>query len=381
MPRGPVLDWSSFQVVDAPGICSIENLPHRMFTTSGRAAIYQALLQLQLPAASPVLLPTYHCPTMVAPVILAHLQPVYYGVRPDALPDLNAIDAATAGKARAMIVPHYFGLAQSLAEVRAWCDQRGIALIEDCAHCYFGEAGERAAGAWGDFATASLSKFLPVPEAGLLASAHRPLIKPVLQRASAKAQIKGGVDVLELAARYQRLAGLQGALNLLFRLKNARHHESFAGDASLAPATAETMMRDCDMARIAQRPLAASMALKAMLPRGRIIAVRQRNFAIYAQRLQGLDGARLLRPLPTEPVAPYVFPLWVEDADRVYHALRTQNFPVFRWDRIWPGTPSLPGDVGPEWSRHVLQLLCHQDLSEADVVRTAEAVQRLLAHP
>lgn len=381
MPRGPVLDWSSFRVVDVPGICSIENLPHRLFTTSGRAAIYQALLQLQLPAASMVLLPTYHCPTMVAPVILAQLQPAYYGVRPDALPDLDSIDAATAAKTKAMIVPHYFGLAQSLAEVRAWCDARGIALIEDCAHCYFGEAGERPAGAWGDFATASLSKFLPVPEAGLLASAHRPLAKPVLQHASAKAQIKGGVDVLELAARYQRLAGIQGALNLLFRLKNARHHDSFANEDSPAPATADSMMRDCDMARIAQRPLAASMALKAMLPRGRIIALRQRNFAIYAQRLRGLAGAKLLRPLPAEPVAPYVFPLWVDDADRVYHALRTQNFPVFRWDRIWPGTPDLAGDVGLTWSRHVLQLLCHQDLSEADVVHTADAIQRLLAHP
>jgi perosamine synthetase len=388
VPRGPVFDWSSFEVVDAPGIRSVEQLPHRLFTTSGRAAIYQALLQLRIPSASTVLIPTYHCPTMVAPVVLAGLQPAYYGVRTDALPDLASIGDEVASRTKAIIVPHYFGLAQSLAEVRAWCDRRDIALIEDCAHCYFGEAGERRVGAWGDFATASLSKFLPVPEAGLLASAHRPIAPPVLDRASTKGQIKGVVDVLEYSVRYRRLAGLTGGLNLLFKLKNARHTEqaeqaeqaAHPGDASDPVATAPTMLRDCDMGRIAQRPLAASMALKQWLPRGRIIANRQRNFALYAEHLQKLPGAHLLRPLPTLPVAPYVFPLWVDNADVVYHALRTHEFPVFRWDRIWPGTPALPGDAGPQWSRHVLQLLCHQDLSEDDVMRTIAATQTLLAH-
>jgi dTDP-4-amino-4,6-dideoxygalactose transaminase len=380
MPRGPVLDWSSFQIVDAPGIRSIEQLPHRVFTTSGRAAIYQALLQLQLPAQSSVLVPTYHCPTMIAPVLLAGLRPVYYGVRSDALPNLADIDAATADNARAMLVPHYFGLAQSLAEVRAWCDRHGIALIEDCAHCFFGEAGERPAGAWGDFSTASLSKFLPVPEAGLLASAHRRLVPPEFHGAGLKAQIKGGVDVLEFATRYRRLAGLNTPLKVLFKLKNARHAMPVANGVP-ETVTEETMMRDCDMARLAQRPLVASMVLKNILPRGRIIARRQRNFSLYAEHLRNLNGARMLRPLPTKPVAPYVFPLWVDDADRVYHSLRTRDFPVFRWDRIWPGTPELPGDVGLSWSRHVVQLLCHQDLSKADVLRTIEALRHLLDHP
>jgi hypothetical protein len=77
-------------------------------------------------------------------------------------------------------------------------------------------------------------------------------------------------------------------------------------------------------------------------------------------------------------MVPYVFPLWVDDADRVYQALRGLGAPVFRWDRIWPGTPHLPGDVGPLWSRHVLQLLCHQDLDARDVARVVSAVRNLL---
>ncbi|WP_114971805.1 DegT/DnrJ/EryC1/StrS family aminotransferase [Rhodoferax ferrireducens] len=381
LPRGPILDWSSFKIVDSPGIASIENLTHTEFTTSGRAAIYHALLQLQLPPESTVLVPSYHCPTMVAPVLLANLTVAYFGIGADGLPNLDTIDAATANKSKAMIVSHYFGLARSLAEVRQWCDERGIALIEDCAHCYFGEAGERPIGAWGDFSTASLSKFLPVPEGGLLASAHRPIVRLRLSPPSFKAQLKGWVDVLELATKYNRFAGINHALSLLFQLKNSNF--LLETKAVTTPdTTATNMMRDCDMARISQSPLWASMTLKSVLPRGRMVVRRQENFASYAKYFEGVRGAIPLFPLNTTPfskIAPYVFPLWVDDADRVYPALRALELPVFRWDRIWPGTPRLDRDVGPLWSQHVLQLLCHQDLSEADIDRTSHSILSLLS--
>jgi perosamine synthetase len=173
LPLKPVLGWTSFsRTEESLRLPSIDDIKYTVITTSGRAAIYQALLQLRLAPGSVVLVPTYHCPTIIAPVILANLEVAYFGLRPDGLPNLDTIDAATAGQARAMIVSHYFGLARSLAEVRQWCDEHQVALIEDCAHCYFGNAGERPVGTWGDLAAASLSKFFPVPEGGILASAH-----------------------------------------------------------------------------------------------------------------------------------------------------------------------------------------------------------------
>jgi hypothetical protein len=51
---------------------------------------------------------------------------------------------------------------------------------------------------------------------------------------------------------------------------------------------------------------------------------------------------------------------------------------VFRWDRLWPGTPHDTDDAGVQWSRQVLQMLCHQDLSDADIAGVAEATQRIL---
>lgn len=379
LPRGPVLDWTSFKIVDAPGISSVEDLPHSIHLTSGRSAIHHALLQHQLPASSTVLIPTYHCPTMVAPVLLAGLRVAYYGIRADGLPKLDTIDEETAGASKAMVVPHYFGVARSLHEVRRWCDDRGIVLIEDCAHCFFGQAGERPVGAWGDYATASLSKFLPVPEGGVLASAHTPLKAIQLGRQNIKAQVKGWVDVIELANQHNRFFGIQSIFAMLFRIKNWRSNSKPASQTlSNGPTTADQMMQSCDMGRIKQVPLNATMVLKSVLPRGRIITRRRENFARYAVHFGDVLGARPAYDLPSNTVAPYVFPLWVDDAERVYQDVRAQELPVFRWDRIWPGTSSFDGDVGPQWSHHVLQLLCHQDLSEADVDHTANAILNML---
>ena len=386
LPRTPVLGWSSFGRAGGNAIRSVQQLPHLAFTTSGRAALYQALRQLALPAGSVVLVPTYHCPTMVAPILRAGMQPKFFGISADGLPELSSICSAATEHARAMIVPHYFGLPRSLATVRAWCDQHRVALIEDCAHSFFGDAGERPVGAWGDYSTASISKFLPVSEAGLLGSATRPLKSLELSSRSLTAQIKGLVDVLEPSVRYGRLHGLNAGLDQLFRWKNRRKFKAGApaptteADTSHSAASVASMMHSCDMDRIDKAPLWICTQLARRLPHGRVVSRRRANFTLYSKHFDGVRGARPLFPAPPPAVAPYVFPLWVDDADRVYDALRAIDAPVFRWDRIWPGTPMLSDDQGPLWSRHVLQLLCHQDLSADDVTHVARVTTELL-HP
>ena len=174
-PRAPVLGWASFSPHRGPVPAAIDQASVKAFTTSGRAALYQVLKQLGLPPGSVVLVPSYHCPTMVAPVLCAGLRPRFFAIDPDGLPLTSGIDTLADPQPRAMIAAHYFGLPQSMADLRAWCDRHKVTLIEDCAHSFFGQAGERPVGHWGDFATASVSKFFPVPEAGVIVAQRRQL--------------------------------------------------------------------------------------------------------------------------------------------------------------------------------------------------------------
>lgn len=377
LPKAPLLGWDSFWPLGRSRLARIGDLPHRAYTSSGRAALYAALQQMDLAPGSGVLVPTYHCPTMVAPIVEAGLTPVFYALGNDGLPALQRIDAA-ASQVRAMFVAHYFGLAKSLHAVLAWCREHAIVLVEDCAHSYFGVAGDRPIGCWGDYATASLSKFFPVPEAGMLASATRPLRPLDLQAVPLRAQARAAWDVIDRANDHRRLAGLTHSLRPVFALRR-RSGRPLADEA--APDD-DAIRIGCDMGRIRQAPSLAGQLLHRALPEGRIVQRRRSNYVTLAGQFEAAPGARALTPeLPAANV-PYVLPLWVDGAaraDAVYARLRSERLPVYRWDRLWPGTPQLEADAGAQWSRHVIQLLCHQDLSQEDLIRVAAVTRHVLA--
>lgn len=386
LPKAPVLDWDDLLGAATSHPRCIADLPNLAYTSSGRAALHAALLQMDLPAGSHVLVPTYHCPTMIAPVIEAGHVPRFYGIHSDGAPLLSNL--ATEGpRPRVMFVAHYFGLARSLATVRSWCDENGVLLVEDCAHCYFGMAGERPVGHWGDYAITSLSKFFPVPEAGLLGSATRPLVPLGLQPPGWRAQVKAAWDALHHAHDHGRLTGLSHAVRAVLAL-TGKHRDPDAHDAStaspiqpMAP-TALCGTSDCDMKRISQEASAAARWIHQHASEVRVASLRRSRFEQLVHALAAAPGAHVLLSSLPEGGAPYVLPLWVEGADRadwVYHRMRALRLPVFRWDRLWEGTPTLNDDQGPLWSRQVLQLLCHQSLSENDVEGIAQATLELLS--
>lgn len=372
-PTRPTFGWDNLSGSRPAGLPAVDDLPHTRLLTSGRAALFAACRALGVQPGDSVLAPSYHCPTLVAPLRAAGAAVQFYALGADGLPLLEGL--APAPRTRAIVVMQLFGLPRSLAAVRAWCDARGIALVEDCAHSFFGQAGERPVGRWGDLATASVAKFFPVPEGGLLASA-RPLPPQALRPAGAKQQLKAWVDLLERGSEQGRLAGLNTALGALFRLKNGPPRPPSAGGPPRQMSEAE-MMADCDLARSEQAPPALTRQLFG-LPRARIVARRRAHYEALYRGTQGLPGARpLLGPLP-EQAAPYVMPLWVDAPEPAYAALRAAGCAVFRWDRVWPGVPDFPGDHGARWRSHVLQLLCHQDLSAPMLARTCDVLTQTL---
>lgn len=372
-PTRPTFGWDNLTGPRPAGLPAVDDLPHRRLLTSGRAALFAAMKALGLQPGDGVLAPSYHCPTLVAPLRAAGATVQFYPLDADGLPRLDGL--VPAPRTRAIVVAQLFGLPRSLAAVRAWCDTHGIALVEDCAHSFFGQAGERPVGHWGELATASVSKFFPVPEGGLLASA-RPLPPQALRPAGARQQLKAWLDVAERASDARRLPGLNGLLGAVFRLKNGPARPHAAGGPPRAMNEAE-MMADCDLARSEQLPPALTRQLLG-LPRGRIVARRRAHYEQLHGLALKLAGARpLLGPLPDQ-AAPYVMPLWVDEAEPVYAALRAAGCAVFRWDRVWPGVPDFPDDHGARWRTHVLQLLCHQDLDEAMLARTGAVLTQYL---
>jgi hypothetical protein len=386
IPRLPIFGWQAFQGPREAAMPCMLSLPGMHYTTSGRASILLALETLGVGAGDAVLLPSYHCPTMVAPASGRGAVPRFYPIDAQGTPRLEWLDQQNLGGVRAMLVAHFFGLPQPMAAVRAWCEKRGIALIEDCAHAMFGRSGERAIGAWGDIAIGSLTKFLPVPEGGcmVLNNGGTP---PPLQPCGNGDQLRAAVDILEVGAAQGSLTGfnglISGALGALRRLRPAvaaatpPAPQPAAADEGRNELTANDQRIDSVMAH--RQLSSASGWVARTMPRHRIVERRRRHYGELGERLSGHAGLRPLLPgLPVD-CAPYVFPLWVDRPDPGYAELRRLRMPVFRWNRLWPSVTRMPGDHGLDWSHHVLQLGCHQDLTRQDIDRFVQTVLALYA--
>lgn len=375
----PIINWSNFHISKRLCIESIEDLKYVQYTTSGRAAIYQALLQLNLAAGATVLVPSYHCPTMVAPVILANLKVSFYAIDDRGLPQLELIDDKIINISQAILVSHYFGIANSLQKVRAWCDENSIALIEDCAHCFYGKAGERSVGAWGDYATASLSKFFSVIEGGIVASNIRSINNINLKKYSIYTQLKSWIDLLEISTKNYGFLGLNTVLKLLFKVKFIFKIRDINKKSKLSEI--DPWVNYCDMNRINKEMLLSSYLISKYSHSKFIIKKRKENYLYYEKIFTSIPGVHPLikgTESTEKIVAPYVFPLWVDDASRVYNELKKLNIPVYRWDMVWPNTPIIETDKGPLWSQHVLQLLCHQNINKEQILSISNAIIRLI---
>ena len=377
-PKLPVLGWSSYSGArDAP--CpGVLDARYRRYTISGRAAISLALQVLGGRSGNKVLVPTYHCTTMIVPVVHAEMLPMFYPTTARGSPDLDWLRRADLSGVRAMLAAHYFGLPQPMAAIRAFCDERGISLIEDCAHAFFGVSDARPVGSWGDVAIASLTKFFPVPEGGLITSSTRTLDSLFLTPRGLRDEVKAAADAVEVGASHGRFPGLNWLFNLVFGLKNRLRHGRSAPRSEADAGAPEALQPRPGQLLASVRPALAVRWLADSVHRARIVALRRRNYLELAARFSATAGARALATELPADAAPYVFPLYVDDPEASYQRLRAAGVPIFRWDEIWPGTPALENDHGLDWATHVFQLGCHQDLSLEDIGAIAATVRDII---
>lgn len=368
IPRLPVFDWGTFTGARASATPCLLTHPSVQFTVSGRASILLALEMIKVGPGDKVLMPTYHCTTMIAPVAALGARSIFYPINNAGGPDLRWIQRHFSKDVRAILVAHFFGLPQPLADIRHWCDQHGVLLIEDCAHALFGVSGERPVGQWGDLAIASLTKFLPVPEGGCLVNNHVSLPPPRLDRTSFKCQLKAAYDIVHAGVIHGRLAGLGALVNGVSKLRGlfrAKQIDHTLNQRSPMDSPDDGLGIDVDQAHL--ELTAASHWIALHVPRARIVDRRRENYLFFSKVLSDVTGMHPLLPNLPDHCAPYVFPLWVDQPDPGYAELRQLEFPASRWDRLWPTSTQLDGDVGGNWSHHVLQLACHQDLTASDL--------------
>lgn len=384
IPSLPALSLSAF-ASGGPTLPALDDAPQVQLVSSGRIAIGMALRALGVGAGDTVLVPAYHSPSMIPPVHWRGANVVFYRIHPDTTVDLADIAHKIGPGVRAIMATHFFGIPQDLAPLRALCDAHDIGLVEDCAHCYFGERAGVAVGSTGDYAIGSSMKFFPIFEGGCLVS-YRHRLPGMLASAGAGFEAKAALNALEASFAQGRLPLLRAALALPLRLrtvlwnrvKGRRAGTGAPAAAALAPASSDSSF-EFDPHWVDKRSSWFSRVVLRRAARARIVQQRRRNYLALERALAGAPGWRALFPALPDGACPWVFPLLAEHPQALFDQLRAAGVPMVRFGAsLWPGVDASVCANSMELGRSLFGLPCHQGLDDGERAQLATRVRGAL---
>ncbi len=316
---------------------------------------------------------------MVTPISWLGALPSFYRVREDLSPDVNDLSTRVTEKTKCMLAVHYFGFARALTATREFCDSRGVVLIEDCAHCFFGEVDSKPVGSFGHYAIASPTKFFPVYDGGCLVSSSGLPLGAGPRRGVASFQIKSLVNTVERSQQYGRVP-FGSVWSAGFEIKNAawrRAKKSLPSLKSSLPMAPSSVEGGYDFeARWMNVAMSSTSTLIMKLASSEhVVRIRRANYRFLLNELSNVPGGRALYPILRDTDVPYVFPFYVDNPSVIFGKLKFAGVPLLRWENA--ETTICP--VSAAYSENLLMIPCHQELKENEVKWIASQLTRCLA--
>ena len=339
-----------------------------LFLSSARAAAFHAVRHFGLRAPDRVLVPSYHCGVEVEAILRAGAAAEYYPIGRDMYAQVEALSRAMRGHVKALLLVHYWGFPQDVREIAGLCRERGIVLIEDCAHALLSNDGSIPLGTAGEAALFSLPKTLSVPDGGILR---------LKGRAPAPSHLAGAANWVASKAGIRSVLERQ---QIASRMPVARMADALLGKPRRRPTPPNAGLPDhgeTPLCMYERRMSSLSRYVLARLPVKEIRSRRRDNYSVLLSRLERTPGLDVVFERLEPGVCPLFLPVLVRDRNGLERYLRARGIETFVFGRIphctlvqeeYPDATYLAG--------HVLGLPIHQDLDEDDMQFIAEAVQR-----
>jgi dTDP-4-amino-4,6-dideoxygalactose transaminase len=343
---------------------------------SGRAALYQSIISLNMPSGSRVLLPSFHCGVEVEAVCRAGFQIDFYNIKPDLSVDLSDAMSKLRSNTKAILLIHYFGFPQPLQDILEMCDARGLYLIEDCAHALFSKWNTGWLGSFGAIGIFSLRKTLPLPNGGGV------LINKQGLHAPGKGNICTGTGLikstirafLEYESHCNTITG-----KVAYQILNKR---SVPVSIILRPGGSEKERSrwhdDLHLANYQDNIWFLSKFLLNAYCYNDIIMKRQRNYISLVAMLPVSHDFKPVINALADGVCPLCLPVLVYQRDRVREELLKRGIETFVFGK-YSHVLMNNNDYSDAYnlSKYLLGLPIHQQLDEDDMLMICEAIKQI----
>jgi perosamine synthetase len=342
-----------------------------------RNALYHGLQVLGLAAGDTVLVPAFHCASLVEPLIQQGAAVRFYRVDRDCAPDLDEIRAKIDKSTRAVLAIHYFGFPGPIRDLRDLCTHHGVFLIEDCAHLLAGRGAGGVLGEFGDISIFSWRKLLPVYDGGQLV-VNNPALRATLPLARSPAVLrlrvwKNMIDKLIDDAPGGGLRRLSGMARWLSAAARRLLTGRGSATASLAINNYGLHFDRSSLNVPMSRP---SFRILRRVDVEAITKLRRQHYRMLLTAAADIpDLIPLHRALP-EGVCPWVFPLVARGRSSFHLRLRARGIPATTWGGVIHGSLPLHEFAEAQFLyENLIFLPIHQSLTTNDL-QTMIAVLR-----
>jgi len=302
-----------------------------------------------------VLLPAFHCRSMVEPFRWLGCDVDFYRVRSDLSADAVHAASLWSDRTRVVVAVDYFGFVQDNAVLIELARERGATLVRDCAHRLL--MPELDGGF--DVAIASLPKFLPVPEGGSVVT-RLPLGDLTLSKGPQGRFFRHlrRIASTSLAKRRERSA---------FRMP-ATLIEDPGAVASTPDRTARVNGQGPEYEYFdPSRYDVRGSALVGVVARGidldDLTERRRRHYRrLHEAAARNPTITPLFHELP-QGIAPYVYPVVLSEPERQFELLRRNGIAIQRWEDL----AVTDCRISAAYRTALVQVPCHQDLSPQQV--------------
>jgi len=341
---------------------NLDRVRNVRYFASGRLALYSLLEFLaNEDQKGEVLLPAYHCTSMVEACNWSGLRIRYYKISDELNVDNDDLASQLSDDTLAVIFVHYFGFPAAIESAVAECRKFGVKIIEDAAHVDVTDpvcCGP--VGKLGDWVIASMRKFCPVYDGGCVfpgdtnsqfkvipsptsslrsearSAAH--FVQSALRRRPRPLTYPASMDCDPSAHRMPAAAGEEGPAAAAY----ADGRFAVSGHIGMTRFSRFLMNRSRRSDRMQRR---------------------RDNYERLARTADKLKHARSIFPELPSSTNPYVFPMLLERPSPDFYSLRKNGIEALRWERL--ETARCSNSVF--FRDHLAQIPCHEDLSASQM--------------
>jgi len=353
--------------------------PDRTFAfMKGRVAFHAILEAAGVGPGDEVVMPGFTCVVVPAAVGYRGAKPVFHDIDPLTLNGNPTLAAKSiTDQTRVVVVQHSFGMPADLGELIPICRERGILIVEDCAHSVGATTIDGPVGTLGDAAFCSFQWSKPVTTGlGGLALVNDPDLARAVNRVHSTYTEPSMISSLSLEA-------LSWGYDTFFRpvvfwfARDAYRWASARGIVKGSSTTNELLRADMPAGYLMRYGTRREKALtRALQKLSGIIDHRREMASLYMKGLEDLHVSSWALPSGADPIYLRV-PLLVKERDAFLEKARTLRIEMGDWFNA-PLHPNecnascfgyTAGDcpISDLMSRHIVNLPTHDKISAADV--------------